>query len=126
MKAFFAFIFFIYALCISVVAQTDTTNLPDTVRTGTTPDPRIWYNSELPRDLEPFKDSVLLSEDQLPAKIRKTLDDKDELNEWRRGSVYHDKVNKTFKVFIPRGRNVEFFTLSADGTIVAYRSYIAP
>jgi hypothetical protein len=126
MKAFFTFTFFILALCLRAVAQTDTTNLPDTVRTETSPDPRIWYNSELPRDLAPYKDSVLLSEDQLPAKIRRTLDDKDELNEWRRGSVYRDNVNGTFKVFIPRGRNIEFFTLSTDGTIVAYRSYIAP
>jgi hypothetical protein len=105
-------------------AQSDTIpTLPDSLRRNS-PDPNSWYNNELPKDIGPAKDSLLLTAQQIPDNIKQAMDAKEELKGWRDGSVYQDRVNKTFKIFIKRKRNVELFVMSSDGQIVSYRSYI--
>lgn len=105
-------------------AQTDTLQkLPDTIRSNSGPDPQSWYNSELPKDVAPFKDSVLLRADEVPHKLQKALDANDEFDGWRTGDLYFDRVNKFYKLFIRRGTNVDRFILTKGGKIISIQSY---
>ena len=108
-------------------AQSDTTqNLPDSVLRRSGPDPESWYNSALPKDAAPAKDSVILAVDQLPSSLRKSLDTKKEFDGWRNGKIYFDKVNKNYKLFIQRGRNTERFTVDKRGNTLSFTSFISP
>lgn len=108
-------------------AQSDTTqNLPDSVLRRSGPDPESWYNSALPKDAAPAKDSVIMEVDQLPSSLRKSLDHKKEFDGWRNGKIYFDKVNKNYKLFIQRGRNTERFTVDKRGNTLSFTSFISP
>jgi hypothetical protein len=111
----------------SANAQSDTTQqLPDSVLRRSGPDPQSWYNSELPKDAAPKKDSVLLTLDQLPSVFRKSLDEKKAFDGWRNGAVYFDRVTKNYKLFFPRGKNTEWFVLDEKANVLSYQSFISP
>lgn len=125
MKTLLVFPFLI--VCLEGNAQSDTTRqLPDTVVSSTAPDPDSWYNSELPRDAGPQKDSVLLTNDELPSSLRRALNAKDQFKGWRRGKIYFDLVNKNYRLFFPRDENTECFTLDKKGNTLSYTSFITP
>jgi hypothetical protein len=85
-----------------------------------------WYNSELPKDADPKKDSVAVPLEELPSKILKTLRTTDALAGWKNGKVYRDVVNDIYKLYIPEEQLMKIYSLTPAGIVVSFHSYRTP
>jgi hypothetical protein len=82
-----------------------------------------WYNDTLPKDLEPFRDSVLVSLGQIPVKLRQELQSKDVYDGWENATLYFEKASKTYKLYLPDEKTIRIYGFSSDGHPVSFRSF---
>jgi hypothetical protein len=112
---------YLYAQTDSAVVVRDTINTRRTM-----PDPQSVYNSELPKDVGPAKDSVLVTDKQVPRRVRKTLNGKDIYDGWQDGEIYLNRNTGLYMLYITRGALVNKFGLDADGRQVTFISFKKP
>jgi len=90
------------------------------------PDPQSQYNSELPKDIGPPKDSVLVMSKQVPRRVRKTLNGNDIYEGWEDGEIYLNHNTGLYMLYLTRGDLVNKFGLDADGRQMTFVSFKKP
>lgn len=114
--------------CGGLYAQTDSAVVVrDTIRTRRDiPDPNSVYNSELPKDIGPPKDSVLVTGKQVPRRVRKALQERDIYDGWQDGELYLNHNTGLYMLYITRDGLINKFGLDAEGKQVTFVSFKNP
>lgn len=118
-------LFFFLLPCGYLYAQTDSAVVVrDTVgMRRDMPDPQSVYNDELPKDIGPPKDSVLVTGKQVPRRVRKALNEKDVYRGWQDGELYLNRNTGLYMLYITRNGLVNKFGLDAAGKQVTFVSF---
>jgi hypothetical protein len=109
-------------------AQTDSAVVVrDTIHTKRDmPDAQSVYNSELPKDIGPPKDSVLVTGKQVPRRVRKALNENEIYDGWQDGEIYLNRNTGLYMLYLTRGNLINKFGLDVDGKQVTYISFKKP
>lgn len=112
---------YLYAQTDSAVVVRDTIGVRRDM-----PDPQSVYNSELPKDIGPPKDSVLVTGKQVPRRVRKALNGKDIYKGWQDGEIYLNRNTGLYMLYLTRDGLINKFGLDEDGKQVTFVSFKNP
>lgn len=112
---------YLYAQTDSAVVVRDTINTRRDM-----PDAQSVYNSELPKDIGPPKDSVLVTGKQVPRRVRKALTENDIYDGWQEGEIYLNRNTGLYMLYLTRGDLINKFGLDAEGKQVTFISFKKP
>jgi len=82
---------------------------------------RYWqvHKGELKLD----KNAVEVLPDELPQKIRKTLDGNDLYNGWRYAPIYFDRKASLYTLYVKKDSTITAYGFNDHGNAVTYDSY---
>lgn len=112
---------YLYAQTDSAVVVRDTVNVRRDI-----PDPQSVYNSEIPKDIGPPKDSVLVTGKQIPRRVRKALNGNDIYDGWENGEIYLNRNTGLYMLYLTRDNEVAKFGLDEEGRQVTFVSFKKP
>jgi hypothetical protein len=88
--------------------------------------PESKYNKELPKDIGPQRDSVRLEGNQIPRKLRRTLNRDDLYRGWEHEGVYLNKNTKLYMLYISTDSLTRKYGFDEQGKVVTFTSFIKP
>ena len=106
---------------LSGSAQTDTTKDP---KENEQQDQLYW--KELPKDLPPFQEMILMSKDTIPTRLRKTLQDNPLYSGWEGAPLYFDKNTDLYMLYMKNEKAITVYGFSEKGKAITYNSYSKP
>jgi len=86
--------------------------------------PESVYNSELPHDLKPYKDSVRLAPNEIPKKLLHRLTHNKRYDGWEENGVYLDKNTGVYMLYIASDSLMIKYGLDEYGKVVTYTSFV--
>jgi hypothetical protein len=105
---------------LQVCAQKDTVRHDERNFTN----PESFYNSELPKDTEPFRDSVRLEENQVPKKLKKTLQRDKLYHGWEDAGIYFNTNTKLYMLYLPVDSMMRKYGFDEYGKVVTFTQFI--
>lgn len=87
--------------------------------------PESFYNSELPNDVEPFRDSVRLEQKQVPRKLKKTLQRDDLYRGWEDAGIYFNTNTKLYMLYLPADSIVRKYGFDEYGKVVTFTQFVS-
>ncbi|HEY9046412.1 MAG TPA: hypothetical protein VIN08_10975 [Ohtaekwangia sp.] len=118
MKTFSIIVLFA-GIVFQAFCQDDTTS---TVNNA--PNPESVYNSEIPYDLEPARDSMKLAWSEIPNKLLRKLNRTRRYAGWERAGLYLNRNTKVYMIYIINDSLVTKYGLDENGRVVTYTSFI--
>ena len=105
---------------LPVCAQQDTVRHDERNFTN----PESFYNSELPKDTEPLRDSVRLEDKQVPRKLKKTLQRDDLYRGWQDAGIYFNTNTKLYMLYLPADSIVRKYGFDEYGKVVTFTQFV--
>lgn len=107
-------------LIVPVWAQQDTVRHDERNFTN----PESFYNSELPKDTEPFRDSVRLEENQVPRKLKRTLQRDDLYRGWQDAGIYLNTNTKLYMLYLSADTLTRKYGFDEYGKVVTFTQFV--
>ena len=105
---------------LPVCAQQDTVRHDERNFTN----PESFYNSELPKDTEPLRDSLRLEDKQVPHKLKKTLPRDDLYRGWQDAGIYFNTNTKLYMLYLPADSIVRKYGFDEYGKVVTFTQFV--
>lgn len=86
--------------------------------------PESFYNSELPKDVRPFRDSVRLEQRQVPRKLKKTLQRDDLYRGWEDAGIYFNTNTKLYMLYLRADSIVRKYGFDEYGKVVTFTQFV--
>ena len=117
---------FIITCIVALGAITQVCAQQDTVRHDERnfTNPESFYNSELPKDTEPLRDSVRLEENQVPRKLKKTLERDDLYRGWEDAGIYFNTNTKLYMLYLPADTLTRKYGFDEYGKVVTFTQFV--
>jgi hypothetical protein len=86
--------------------------------------PESFYNSELPKDTGPMRDSVRLEGNKIPRKLKKTLQGDNLYRGWEDAGVYLDTNTKLYMLYLTSDSLTRKYGFDEYGKVVTFTQFI--
>ena len=86
--------------------------------------PESLYNSELPKDTEPFRDSVRLEDNQVPRKLKKILQRDDLYRGWENAGIYLNTNTKLYMLYLSADSLTRKYGFDEYGKVVTFTQFV--